>query len=430
MSGEGTMWDNTTYMVMIDDVSNVTSNFTNLTVRATGLRMVGQEVVRIALYSIIFLLTVVGNVLVVVTLVQNKRMRTVTNLFLLNLAISDLLLGVFCMPVTLVGSLLRKFVFGSALCYLLPFFQGVSVSVSVWTLVVISLERYFAICRPLHSRRWQTVSHAYRMIAAIWAGSLLTMLPIACFSKLLPTKQPGKYKCREEWPSMESEQAFNIYLDVELLLIPMIIMTTTYALISRTLWMGIRVEFPKKSINKYSEKNCKKRYVPETNNVYDVQCNGVHTDNNINVINQPSRPKQTNNWLLRGSSVKNQEAKKRVVRMLFVVVIEFFICWTPLYIMNTWYLFDAKTIYSSLGYVGISIIHLLSYCSCCCNPITYCFMHKKFRQGFLSAMRCNKRKRWQSARSSDYTATLNSIYSTRMGSIHAEILEQVEDDSV
>ena len=77
------------------------------------------------LYLIIFLLAVVGNVLVILTLVHNKRMRTVTNLFLLNLAISDLLLGIFCMPFTLVGFLLRDFIFGEMMCKLLPYLQGV-----------------------------------------------------------------------------------------------------------------------------------------------------------------------------------------------------------------------------------------------------------------------------------------------------------------
>ncbi|PBC32208.1 Cholecystokinin receptor type A [Apis cerana cerana] len=49
----------------------------------------------------------------------------------------------------------------------MSFIRTVSVSVGVWTLVAISLERYFAICRPLKSRRWQTQFHAYKMIAVI-----------------------------------------------------------------------------------------------------------------------------------------------------------------------------------------------------------------------------------------------------------------------
>lgn len=51
-------------------------------------------------------------------------MRTITNLFLLNLAIADLLVGVFCMPFTLVGIVLKDFVFGSFLCKLIPYLQG------------------------------------------------------------------------------------------------------------------------------------------------------------------------------------------------------------------------------------------------------------------------------------------------------------------
>lgn len=81
--------------------------------------------ITIFLYSIIFLLAVIGNLLVILTLIQSRRMRTITNVFLLNLAISDLLLGIFCMPFTLIGMLLRDFIFGEVMCKLLPYLQGV-----------------------------------------------------------------------------------------------------------------------------------------------------------------------------------------------------------------------------------------------------------------------------------------------------------------
>lgn len=77
-------------------------------------------------YLAIFLFAVTGNLLVILTLVQNKRMRTVTNVFLLNLAISDLLLAVFCMPFTLIPVLLRNFIFGVVICVMIRYLQGKS----------------------------------------------------------------------------------------------------------------------------------------------------------------------------------------------------------------------------------------------------------------------------------------------------------------
>jgi hypothetical protein len=76
--------------------------------------------------------------------------------------------------------------------------------------------------------------------------------------------------------------------------------------------------------------------------------------------------------------------------MLFVVVLEFFLCWTPLYVINSWTLFDPKAVYQNLGYTAISFFQLLAYSSSCCNPITYCFMNIGFRKAFLNLFRCLK----------------------------------------
>ena len=79
--------------------------------------------------------------------------------------------------------------------------------------------------------------------------------------------------------------------------------------------------------------------------------------------------------------------------MLFVVVLEFFICWTPLYVINTIALFSPQLVYQYLGYTAISYFQLLAYSSSCCNPITYCFMNCGFRKAFLNLFRCFKRFR-------------------------------------
>ena len=81
---------------------------------------------------------------------------------------------------------------------LTPLFSSspaVSVCVSCGTLVAISLERFYAICQPLLSRRWQTLAHSYRAIGAIWVTSLCLTLPIAVFHRLIDL-QTGKHACR------------------------------------------------------------------------------------------------------------------------------------------------------------------------------------------------------------------------------------------
>ena len=83
-----------------------------------------NQTVRIILYSLIFLLSVLGNSLIIAVLVRNRRMRTVTNLFLLSLAVSDLLVSLVCIPFTLIPNLMKDFIFGVGICKLAMYFMG------------------------------------------------------------------------------------------------------------------------------------------------------------------------------------------------------------------------------------------------------------------------------------------------------------------
>ncbi|KAJ8409942.1 hypothetical protein AAFF_G00209830, partial [Aldrovandia affinis] len=171
-----------------------------------------MQSVRILLYSLIFLLSVFGNLLIIVVLMVNKRMRTVTNSFLMSLAVSDLMMAVFCMPFNLIPNLLGDFIFGVAMCKIITYFMGISVSISTFSLVAIAIERYSAICNPLKSRAWQTRSHAYRVITATWILSLIIMTPYPIFSNLQAFKKSNKttgHKCRLVWPESVVEQSWS-----------------------------------------------------------------------------------------------------------------------------------------------------------------------------------------------------------------------------
>jgi len=105
------------------------------------------------MYITIFLVALIGNGLVCFIVLSSPRMRTVTNYFIANLAVGDILMSLFCVPFSFVSILILHFwPFGAVLCHLVNYSQAVSVLVSAYTLVAISVDRYMAIMWPLRPR--------------------------------------------------------------------------------------------------------------------------------------------------------------------------------------------------------------------------------------------------------------------------------------
>lgn len=101
-------------------------------------------------YTTIFVLGVFGNVLVCYVVGRNRSMQTVTNFFITNLALSDILLCVLAVPFTPLYSFLGQWIFGQWLCHLVAYAQGTSVYISTLTLTSIAIDRFFVIIYPFH----------------------------------------------------------------------------------------------------------------------------------------------------------------------------------------------------------------------------------------------------------------------------------------
>lgn len=143
-----------------------------------------EQIFYCVLYSTISIAAIGGNGIVIFLIVNFRRMQTVTNVFILNLAIGDLLMAILCIPFTFTSNLLlHQWPFGSIMCRVVCFAQAVSVFISAYTLVAISIDRYIAIIYPLRPK--MTKRHSHYLIAFIWFVALLTPLPTALLSRLV-----------------------------------------------------------------------------------------------------------------------------------------------------------------------------------------------------------------------------------------------------
>ncbi|PKU31232.1 neuropeptide ff receptor 1 [Limosa lapponica baueri] len=164
-------------------------------------------------YTFIFLMCMIGNILVCFIVVKNRQMRTVTNMFILNLAISDLLVGIFCMPTTLVDNLITG--------------EGGS-------------GRFRCIVHPF--RQKLTLKKALVTIAIIWVLALLIMCPAAI--TLTVTREEHHfmvdtnnnsyplYSCWEAWPETGMRRIYTTVLFSHIYVAPLALIVIMYARIA------------------------------------------------------------------------------------------------------------------------------------------------------------------------------------------------------
>lgn len=133
-----------------------------------------------AIYSIIFVTGILGNIFTCLVIVRNKSMHTATNYYLFSLAISDLLLLVSGMPQEMYSIWSKwPYVFGNTFCMLRGLASETSTNASVLTITLFTIERYLAICYPFVSHKMSKLSRAVKHVIALWMVALGAALPQA-----------------------------------------------------------------------------------------------------------------------------------------------------------------------------------------------------------------------------------------------------------
>lgn len=185
------------------------------------------EVITIATVSaIVSLITIVGNVLVMLSFKVNSQLKTVNNYYLLSLAAADLIIGVFSMNLYTSYILMGYWTLGNLACDLWLALDYVASNASVMNLLVISFDRYFSITRPLTYRAKRTPKRAGLMIGLAWLVSLILWAPpILCWQYFVGKRTVPEKQCQIQF---FSEPVITFGTAIAAFYIPVSVMTILY----------------------------------------------------------------------------------------------------------------------------------------------------------------------------------------------------------
>ena len=202
----------------------------------------GLVVLLSVLYGSISVLAVVGNTLVIIVIFKNKGMQTVTNFYIANLAVADVLIGVFSIPFQFQAALLQRWDLPAILCPVAPFVKEITVNVSVFTLTVISIDRYHAVIYPLKLRCSRRVAHI--VMAIVWTFSLGSSLPAAIVFRVKEIPDPdyksgSKLFCFPTYPvinEIDLGKFYRLYSVVTQYFFPLVVICFAYIRIMIRIW--------------------------------------------------------------------------------------------------------------------------------------------------------------------------------------------------
>lgn len=278
------------------------------------------------IYALVCLVGLVGNALVIFVILRYAKMKTATNIYLLNLAIADELF-MLSVPFVASSAALRHWPFGSVLCRAVLSVDGLNMFTSVFCLTVLSVDRYIAVVHPLRAATYRRPSVAKLINLGVWLASLLVTLPIAIFADTRPARGGQAIACNLHWPHPAWSAVFVIYTFLLGFLLPVLAIGLCYLLI-----VG------------------KMRAVA-----------------------------------LRAGWQQRRRSEKKITRLVLMVVAVFVLCWMPFYVVQLLNLF-VTSLDATVNHVSL----ILSYANSCANPILYGFLSDNFRRSFqrVLCLRC------------------------------------------
>lgn len=196
-------------------------------------------------YSLVFLLGLIGNILVLLVLFKYKRLRSMTDIYLLNLAISDMLF-VLVLPFWSYF-MADEWVFGDGLCKLISWIYQIGFYSGIFFITLMSIDRYLAVVHVVFALKARTVSYGIVASLIVWLVAILISIPELLFNT--PISEYNHTKCKPVYPKNSTSWKLFTSLEINILglLVPLIVMLFCYTRIVMTL-LSCRNEKKKKAV--------------------------------------------------------------------------------------------------------------------------------------------------------------------------------------
>lgn len=292
-------------------------------------------------YGCIFVIGIIGNSMVVAVIYRYMKLKTVANIFVLNLAASDLTF-LITLPMWATSTATGyRWPFGGFLCKASAGLVIFNMYTSIFFLTALSLDRYLAIVHPVRSRRFRTVVYARLTCVVIWLFAFVLSVPTVVIRDLHDISDSNTTVCGILHPTVENaiwleelRLASSLMKILLGFLVPFVIILTCYCLIGRAL-LGAR-------------------------------------------------------HIQKSSCSRDDE----VLRMLAAAVLAFFLCWVPHQVFHFMEVLTQLKLVTKCAIVeiidtAIPFTICIAYFSSCVNPIVYSFVGHNFRKNLLRLLCCS-----------------------------------------
>ncbi|XP_035497012.1 adrenoceptor alpha 1Aa [Scophthalmus maximus] len=327
-------------------------------VQVPELNMVKAVVLGLVL-GILIVFGIVGNILVILSVVCHRHLRTVTHYFIVNLAVADLLLSSTVLPFSAIFEILDRWVFGRAFCNVWAAVDVLCCTASIMSLCVISVDRYIGVSYPLRYPAIMTKHRALLAVMLLWVLSVIISI-----GPLFGWKEPAPED--DSICKITEEPGYAIFSAVGSFYLPLAIILAMYCqvyVVARRESQGLRE-------GQKTEKSDSERVILR-----------IHRGNTT--VSEDEALRNRTHFALR---LLKFSREKKAAKTLGLVVGCFVLCWLPFFlVLPIAAMFPAHRPSDTV----FKITFWLGYFNSCINPIIYPCSNQEFKKAFQSLLGVN-----------------------------------------